>query len=383
MSGQSAFQRLGILGGGQLGWMIALEAQRLGLHTSVMDGGGASCPAARAAQRAFRGALDDVEAAERMAREVDVVTVETEHVDYRLLERLAQITCVRPAPRVLQIVQDRLNERRFLEENGFPQTAFRPLSSADEARALSATHQGPAIIKSRLGGYDGKGQARAKQPGDIPGAWQSVGEAPAVVEDVVPFEKEISVLVARGADGDVRVFPVAENLHRRHILHLTVAPARISDTVRRRAEEIGIGIAEALDHVGVVGTEMFVLEDGQVLVNEIAPRVHNSGHYTLGACVTSQFEQHARAVCGLPLADTGQMWPAVMLNLLGDLWARGEPDWNAVLRSGAAKLFLYGKTPAKPGRKMGHVLCLQPQLDQALETARALYAELASAAGES
>lgn len=374
-------RRLGILGGGQLGWMIAMEAQRLGIHTSVMDAGGASCPAARAAQHAIQAPLDDVESAERLAREADVVTVETEHVDYRLLQRLEAITEVRPAARVLQIVQDRLNERRFLQEHGFPQTAFRALSSAEEAQALGTDLAGPTIVKGRLGGYDGKGQARAEQPQTIAEAWQAVGQAPAVVEDVVPFAKEISVLVGRGADGGVRVYPVAENLHLRHILHLSIAPARIDETVRRRAVEIGVGIAEALGHVGVVGTEMFVLDDGEVLVNEIAPRVHNSGHYTFGACVTSQFEQHARAVCGLPLGAVEQMWPAVMLNLLGDLWARGEPDWNRVLAHDAAKLYLYGKAPAKPGRKMGHVLCLQPRLMDALAMAEGLHQALASAAG--
>lgn len=374
-----ALTRLGILGGGQLGWMIALEAQRLGLTTCAMDAS-PKCPAARAADALVEGELDDMEAAERLAARCDVVTVETEHVDYRLLQRLEERTRVRPSAKVLETVQDRLKERRFLAEHGFPQTRFYELGDDQACADAAAQAPGATIVKGRLGGYDGKGQARAETPDGIAAAWQEIGRAPAVLEDVVPFVKEISVLVARTPDGAVRVFPVAENEHRDHILHVSIAPARISDAVRRRAIDIGVGIAEALDHVGVIATEMFVLDDGEVLVNEIAPRVHNSGHYTFGACVTSQFEQHARAVCGLPLGEPRQMTPAVMLNLLGGLWAAGEPDWTRVLARGPAKLFLYGKTPPRPGRKMGHVLCLDDTLEQALDTANALHGELASAA---
>lgn len=370
---------LGILGGGQLGWMIALESQRLGIRTCVVDAA-SHCPAARAADGFIQAPLDDVAAAEKLARCSDVVTVETEHVDYRLLRRLEKLTCVRPAAHVLETVQDRLNERRFLADHGFPQTVFRAIGDDQACRDAAAQADGATIVKGRLGGYDGKGQARAETPADIATAWREIGQVPAVLEDVVPFVKEISVIVARAANGKLRVFPVAENIHRHHILHLSIAPARLSDAVRDRAIEIGIGIAEALDHVGVIATEMFVLDDGEVLVNEIAPRVHNSGHYTLGGCVTSQFEQHARAVCGLPLGEPSQLMPVVMLNLLGDLWAAGAPDWTRVLAQGSAKLFLYGKTPPKPGRKMGHVLCVDANIEQALATAQHLHAELASAA---
>lgn len=370
---------LGILGGGQLGWMIALESQRLGIRTCVMDAA-PECPAARAADGFIQAPLDDVAAGEELARRSDVVTVETEHVDYRLLQRLEKLTRVRPAARVLETVQDRLSERRFLADNGFPQTAFCAVGDEQACHDAAAQAEGPTILKGRLGGYDGKGQARAETPGEIAAAWREIGRVPAVLEEVVPFVKEVSVIVARAADGGLRVFPVAENIHRNHILHLSIAPARLSEAVRRRAVDIGVGIAEALDHVGVIATEMFVLDDGEVLVNEIAPRVHNSGHYTLGGCLTSQFEQHARAVCGLPLGDPAQLVPTVMLNLLGDLWAAGTPDWTRVLAHGSAKLFLYGKTPPKPGRKMGHVLCLDDDVEQALATAQRLHAELASAA---
>src|SRR5699024_7100965 len=183
----------------------------------------------------------------------------------------------------------------------------------------------------------------------LPGAWKEIGGVPAVAESVVDFEREISVVLGRDADGHITIYPIAENRHRNHILHVSVVPARISDAVAETAVEIATGIATALDYVGVIATEMFVLPNGEVWVNEMAPRVHNSGHYTFGACVTSQFEQHARAVCGLPMGDPGLLAPCVMLNLLGDLWAAGEPDWSSLLSKDGVKPFLYGKTPPKPG----------------------------------
>lgn len=361
-------RRVGILGGGQLGWMLALEGQRLGMHTTVVDMS-ANCAAARAADAFIRGSIDDADVAVELARQVDVVTVETEHVDYRVLERIEPLAMVRPAAAVLQTVQDRLAERRFLARGGFPQTGFRAVDSREDCMRLGAELHGTTIIKGRFGGYDGKGQARAERPAGIAAAWREIGEQPAVLEDLVPFDHEISVIVARAPDGGVQVFPVAENIHRNHILHLTIAPARIPEPVQRRAIEIGVGVAEALDHVGVIATEMFVLRDGEVLVNEIAPRVHNSGHFTLGACVTSQFEQHVRTVCGLPPGDPRLLSPVVMLNLLGDLWRDSEPDWPALLAQPSAQLYLYGKTPPKAGRKMGHVLFLDDDVEAALGAA--------------
>ncbi len=374
MSGTPA-QRVGILGGGQLGWMLALEGQRLGLHTTVADTA-ENCAAARAADGFIRGAFDDAEVAAELARRVDVVTVETEHVDYRVLEHITPLTQVRPSAAVLRTVQDRLSERTFLARHGFPQTAFRAVATHADCTRLAGELQGPTIIKSRLGGYDGKGQARAERPRDIAAAWREIGEQPAVLEDVVPFEREISVIVTRDPEGGIRTFPIAENIHRNHILHLSIVPARISEPVRQRAIEIGAGVAEALDHVGTIATEMFVLEDGDVLVNEIAPRVHNSGHFSLGACVTSQFEQHMRAICGLPLGDTQLLSPVVMLNMLGDLWHSGAPDWSALLSDPSARLYLYGKTPPRPGRKMGHVLFPGKDVETALAAASAADREL-------
>jgi 5-(carboxyamino)imidazole ribonucleotide synthase len=369
-----AYTRLGIAGGGQLGWMIALEAQRLGIRTFVQDRSG-ECPARRAAEGFVQASLDDTGALCRFARQVDVLTVETEHVDYRALEAAAEHTRVRPAPGVLQVVQDRLQERRFLARHGFPQTDFFEISSRGDC-----VGDGDYIAKSRFGGYDGKGQARTGA-GGLAGAWAEIGEAPAVAESVVDFECEISVVLARGVDGGIAVYPVAENRHRDHILHTTIAPARVTESVAERAVEIAVGIARALDYVGVLATEMFVLKDGSLLVNEMAPRVHNSGHYTFGGCLTSQFEQHARAVCALPLGETRQLNPCIMLNLLGDLWANGEPDWPSLLARENAKLFLYGKTPPKPGRKMGHVLFMDKNREPGLRTAEACFRELAAAAG--
>lgn len=371
----NSLHSLGIVGGGQLGWMIALEAQRLGIHTSVMDAS-EDCPARRAADQFIHAPLDDADALERLARQVEVLTVETEHVDYRVLQAGAVHVVERPGPEIMRVVQDRLQERQFLARHGFPQTGFFEVSNAGDCEGRT----GDMIVKSRFGGYDGKGQARTAAEG-LDGAWREIGEVPAVAEEVVDFEREISVILGRDVQGNIVVFPVAENRHRNHILHVTIAPARVPLEVAEAAVEIASGIAEALDFVGVIATEMFVLKNGALLVNEIAPRVHNSGHYTLGGCVTSQFEQHARAVCGLPLGDPRQLSPCVMLNLLGDLWANGEPDWEPLLSHRDAKLFLYNKTPPKPGRKMGHVLFMSDDKASGLRHAEECFRQLAEDAG--
>lgn len=375
MSSDTQTHWLGIVGGGQLGWMIALEAQRLGIRTLAMDPS-ENCAARQAATSFIQAPLDDIGAMHRLARQVDTLTVETEHVDYRALEAVAGQTQVHTAAEVLGVVQDRLKQREFLARHDFPQARFFNMEDASEW----PDDKGDYIIKSRFGGYDGKGQARTGANG-LSGAWQEIESVPAVAESVVEFEREISVVLARDAEGHITIYPIAENRHRNHILHVSIVPARIPDPVAETAEEIATGIATALDYVGVIATEMFVLPDGRVLVNEIAPRVHNSGHYTLGACVTSQFEQHVRAVCGLPLGDPGLLSPCVMLNLLGDLWSAGEPDWSGLLPVDGAKLFLYGKTPPRPGRKMGHALFMAPDEQTALDHAQACFESLAMGAG--
>jgi len=259
-----------------------------------------------------------------------------------------------------------------------PQARWKPVEHVEALRAATIEFGGEAILKARRAGYDGKGQARLRSPDDASAALAKIRHVDAVVEEVVPFTREISVVLARSAAGGVRLYPIAENVHRNHILHTTRAPAPMTDDGRRKAQDLAVTIINALDHVGVMAVEMFELADGRLLVNEIAPRTHNSGHYTYGASATSQFEQHVRAVCGLPLGDTRMLSGAVMLNLLGDLWAKGQPAWHHVLARPEARLHLYGKDAPAPGRKMGHVLLLDDDTDRALVTAEELLSALSA-----
>ncbi len=366
---------LGIIGGGQLARMMALEARRMGYRVAVLDPE-PDGSAGQVADHAVQGAFDDVEAGDRLAVQADVVTLDTEHVPAPLLERIEATTPVRPSAAVMRVVQDRLEQRRFLEAIGAPQPRYAPFSDAQGFREATAAVGYPCVLKTRREGYDGKGQVRIGSEADLEGARRAVGRAPALVEAFVDFEKEISVLLARDLEGNVRFYPLAENTHRRHILHTSRVPARVPAALVAQAAELGARIAAALGHVGVMAVELFVTRDGRLLVNEIAPRPHNSGHYTFGACVTSQFEQHVRAVCGLPLGDPTLLRPAVMVNLLGDLWRAGEPDWGVVLRHPEARLHLYGKREARDGRKMGHVLVLDDDTDRAMALAEDILAQL-------
>lgn len=367
---------VGIIGGGQLARMMILEARRMGYRTAVLDPDPEG-PAAQVADRCISGSFDDLEAAERLASQSDVLTLDTEHVPADLLEQLEAATTVRPSFRVLRIVQDRAEQRRFLEAQGAPQPRHAVVSDLESLHAAGRQVGFPSILKTRRWGYDGKGQARVGHAGALEDAWGAIGRAPAVLEAFVDFEKEISVLLARGVDGDMRFYPVAENEHRAHILHTSCAPARIPAQLRARAAELGAEIASAAEHVGMMAVELFVTRDGELLVNEIAPRTHNSGHYTFGACATSQFEQHVRAVCGLPLGDPVLLRPAVMLNLLGDLWRDGAPDWSPVLSHPNVRLHLYGKARASAGRKMGHLLLLDEDVALSERTLRCIEARLA------
>lgn len=366
---------IGVLGGGQLGRMLAFEARRMGYRVAVLDPE-PEAPAAQVADVYVQGRFDDAEAAEALARHADVITLDTEHVPAALLERLEEKKPVRPSARVLRIVQDRWEQRRFLDAQGAPQARYAPVSCAETLRAAADTVGFPSVLKSRRSGYDGKGQARAHRPSELVAAWKALGEPPAILESFVDFEKEISVLLARDVDGHVRFYPIAENVHRHHILRMSRVPARISEDLAARARELGARLASALQHVGMMAVELFVTRDGELLVNELAPRTHNSGHYSFGACATSQFEQHVRAISGLPLGDASLLQPAVMLNLLGDLWRDGPPSFSAVLECPTARLHLYGKRRALPGRKMGHVLILDDDVERASATAETIAAEL-------
>jgi 5-(carboxyamino)imidazole ribonucleotide synthase len=366
---------IGVLGGGQLGRMMALAARRMGYRIIVLDPS-PKCPTAQVADGVVVGALDDAEAAKQLARQVDVITLDTEHVHADVLDQLEAIAPVRPGAKVLRTIQDRRTQKEFLDRLGLPQAKWAPATTPGELDAALAKLGKPAIVKVRRAGYDGKGQVRIEPTSDAYAELAKLKGEPAVAEELVRFTREISVILARGIKGEIQIYPLAENVHRRHILHTTRAPAPMTDAGRKRAEEIGVTVAEALGHVGVIAVEMFELADGRLLVNEIAPRTHNSGHYTYGACSTTQFEQHVRAVCGLPLGDARALTGAVMVNLIGDLWRDGPPKWEAVLSRPEARLHLYGKDAPAPGRKMGHVVLLDDDTDRALATAEQLITAL-------
>ncbi|MCC5795461.1 MAG: 5-(carboxyamino)imidazole ribonucleotide synthase [Chromatiales bacterium] len=366
---------IGYIGGGQLGRMMVLAGRRLGLRSVILDpdpGG----PAGQVADRVVRGRLDDPDAVLELSALADVVTLETEHVPAAVLEPLAGRCRLHPGPAIMGVVQDRLRQREFLAGLGAPQVAWQGVDSLAALEAAVAALGTPCVLKTRREGYDGRGQARIGAMTDCAQAWAALGGQPAVLEAWAAYRCEVSVVLARSASGALEVWPLAENIHRRHILHMTVAPARVGPGVTQAAIALAGRIASALDHVGVMAVEFFVMADDSLLVNEIAPRVHNSGHYTEAACVTSQFEQHLRAICDLPLGSTEQLRPAVMLNLLGDLWAGGEPDWCEVLGQPAAMLQLYGKAQARPARKMGHIVITDTALADAMHSASVLHERL-------
>jgi 5-(carboxyamino)imidazole ribonucleotide synthase len=353
---------LGLLGGGQLGRMFCMAAQSLGYRVCVLDPG-ADSPAGAVADRHLRADYLDAAALDELAGRCAAATTEFENVPAHALERLARDLVVAPDASAVAIAQDRIAEKAFVRGAGID---VAPYAAVTDEASLAAADPAlyPGILKAARLGYDGKGQARVAGPADALEAFRAFGGVPCVLERRLALARELSVVVARGADGASAAWPAAENVHRDGILAVSTAPARADAALVRRATDATLAIAAALDYVGVLCVEFFVLADGRLVVNEMAPRPHNSGHYTIDACVTSQFEQQARVLAGLPLGATRQHSPAVMLNLLGDAWLRGpsgaplEPDWSAVLRHPQAKLHLYGKTEARRGRKMGHVTVL-------------------------
>ena len=367
---------LGVIGGGQLARMMAFEARRMGYRVAVLAPDSAE-PAVQVADEWIAGSLHDLEAAKRLAASADVVTLDTEHVPASLLATLEDFVPVRPSASVLEIVQDRCAQRRFLDSVGAPQPRCLSIDSLEELGWAVSSTGFPAVLKTRRSGYDGKGQSVIRGEDGIARAWEAVGRQPAMLEEFVEFESEVSALLARNTQGEIRFYPIAANLHREHVLRTTVAPAPIAPSVAVDANEIAARIANALDLVGMLAVEMFLVRGTTLLVNEIAPRPHNSGHFTFGGCVTSQFEQHVRAVFGLPLGDPTQPLPAAMVNLFGDLWHDGEPDWSRVLAVPEARLHLYGKREARPGRKMGHILILSEHAQDALETGETLLEQFA------
>jgi 5-(carboxyamino)imidazole ribonucleotide synthase len=359
---------LGVLGGGQLGRMFTLQARTMGYRVIVLDPDPAS-PAGAVADGQIRTGYDDERGLAEMAAACAAITTEFENVPAATLERLAKSSVVRPPVEAVATAQDRIAEKSFLQQHGFSTASFRPVRNLGELRAAMKEIPLPALLKTSRLGYDGKGQATISRPEDGERAYERFGKVPCILEERIDLECELSVIVARGADGEIASFPVAENRHRDGILETCVVPARISEQVSLEARNIATGVAEALAYVGVLGVELFVAAGGQLLVNEMAPRPHNSGHYTMDACSADQFEQQLRTLCSLPLAQPWLLSPVAMINLLGDLWNTGEPRWQEALRRPGVRLHLYGKTEARPGRKMGHLNCLAADPDRALALA--------------
>ena len=357
---------IGILGSGQLGRMIAIAARRMGYRVHTLSPESDS-PTGQVADLEIVAGYDDVEAVKRFAGDVDVITLEFENISAACVEAASPIAPVRPIGSVLHTTQNRLREKTFLDDHGFPVAPFRHIKSRDElARAVEELGT-PAVLKTAGFGYDGKGQVKIESADDVDSAWTSMAGQEAVLEAFIDFDLEMSVVAARGLNGDFAHYGTVENKHTHHILDVTTAPADVSGAVSLTAVNLTRKVFEALDIVGVACVEYFLDRDENLIINEIAPRVHNSGHFTFDACVTSQFEQQVRAVCGLPLGSTEQPRPAAMANLLGDLWEHGEPDWSAALAIPEIKLHLYGKQEARPGRKLGHLTAMADTREQAVE----------------
>jgi len=354
---------LGMLGGGQLGRMFTIAARTMGYKVIVLDPDPRS-PAGEFANIHLKAGYDDSRALARMTKECSAITTEFENVPASTLEKLSRSCPVRPGAKAVAIAQDRISEKTFLQKQGFPTAQFAIIKNEADLKKAFLKIGAPAIIKVSRFGYDGKGQSVVNDLAETLDAWDSMKREPCVLESRVFLDTEVSVVLARGINNEVAVYPVGENLHANGILDLTVVPAGVSPALERKAKKIAREIAEELEYVGVLAVEFFVSQ-GKLLVNEIAPRPHNSGHYTIDACVTSQFEQQVRAMCGLPLGDTRLLSPVAMVNLLGDVWTNGDPHWDLLLKNPRAKLHLYGKHEARPGRKMGHYTLLASSEEKA------------------
>jgi 5-(carboxyamino)imidazole ribonucleotide synthase len=355
---------IGVLGGGQLGRMFAMAARRLGyrVHTLAPED---DTPTGQIADVEVVASYDDLDAVRRFASNVDIVTFEFENVSAAAAAVAEEHAIVRPNGRSLHIAQHRVREKSFLAERGLPVTPFAPVRAADELAAAIAAVGTPAVLKTTVFGYDGKGQAPVRRVEEATAAWDAIGRQEAILEAFVDLEGEISVIGARGVSGEWSYFGPIENAHRRHILDVSVAPAAVPDAIAALAITVTRRVMDALDYVGILCIEFFIARDGRLMINELAPRPHNSGHLTFDACRTSQFEQQLRAICGLPLGASDLLQPAAMANLLGDLWEGGEPHWPAALAFPSVKLHLYGKREARPGRKMGHLTALAATRDEA------------------
>jgi 5-(carboxyamino)imidazole ribonucleotide synthase len=368
---------IGLLGGGQLGRMFGIAARRMGYRVHTFEPSPDS-PAGQISDREFNGSYTDRELLDAFVQSVDVVTFEFENIPHEVVDQISQTRPVHPRSEVLHICQNREREKSFLRRHRYPHTPFAIVSNQAELDVALESIGTPSILKTADFGYDGKGQRKIGQGNKFD--YSQFGAGRAVLEKWIPFASELSVICARDAKGAICAFPIAENVHTRHILDYSIVPARIEPEVQRRAQSIAEDIADDLNVIGLIAVEFFLTRDNELLVNELAPRPHNSGHYTFDACLTSQFEQQLRAVCGLPFGSPALVRPAVMVNLLGDLWRDGaQPDWRPILRHPCAKFHLYGKLEGRPGRKMGHFCVLRETVDEALVEALEIKRELAHA----
>lgn len=355
---------LGVLGSGQLGRMFAMAARSMGYRVHVLSPDD-DTPTGQVADRELNRDYLDLDAIAEFARGVSVVTFEFENVPSAATETAAKFAPVRPAGGVLHVTQNRLREKTALQNTGLPVTPFAAVRGEADLQAAAQSLGVPAVLKTAAWGYDGKGQVVIRDADAAVDAWKSLETDEAIYEAFIDFECEVSVVGARGADGDCVFYGPIRNRHANHILDVSVCPAGVGDGVQEAARDITRTVLESLDVVGVLCVEFFVTKSGELLINELAPRPHNSGHLTIDAHQTSQFEQQVRAVCGLPLGSAEQLRPAAMANLLGDLWQAGEPDWREACRVPEVKLHLYGKREARIGRKMGHLTVLANSIDEA------------------
>ncbi len=372
---------LGMLGGGQLGRLFAMSARSLGYKVIVVEPDPTS-PAGQVADEHIVAAYDDDNALEQLGKACDVITTEFENIPADVLRKLSDSCLVYPPADALEKAQDRIVEKEFILSCGLLPVPYSVITTkSDIAKAIEQVTF-PAILKTARFGYDGKGQKTINSAEDVEAAFMETNQVDCVLEQRIDLDCEISVILGRNESGESQCFPVAENIHQDGILYQTLVPARVEDNIANSAQAAAIRMADKLDYVGVMAVEFFVTQKGELLINEMAPRTHNSGHYTVDACVTSQFEQQVRMVCDLPFGDTKLLSPVVMTNLLGDVWGGNnkekQPHWENVFKSAASKLHLYGKLEARTGRKMGHYCTLSNKLENAKAEADKIFNTLAS-----
>ncbi len=370
---------VGVLGGGQLGRMFVFRAHEMGYRTVVLDPDPVS-PAGTVAGEHLCASYDDEAALRSLAKRCRAVTTEFENVPAGALALLAELTGVSPSAVAVAIAQDRILEKTHFADAGFPTAAFLPVRTSADANSAFQRLGRSALLKTSRLGYDGKGQAQVESAKECMAAFALFGGVECILEERLDLECELSVILARGSDGETAVYPAGENVHRGGILHTTVVPARVAPPLSADAAGLAVRAAESLDYVGVMGLELFVADGGRLYLNEMAPRPHNSGHYTIDAAATDQFEQQLRAMCQLPLGSTRLLSPVAMVNLLGDLWTDGEPKWGGALAVPGVRLHLYGKAEPRMGRKMGHLTCVSESPDAALKGVLEAYNRLDGAA---